>query len=144
MNNEYGAVLWNEIFRRKPVPVPLCPPQIPLDQTRAGTRAVAVGSQRLIAWAMARPDPWKVRSFSLFHFPSLTMYPGALCNTTPVHFFPLFRTGCLSLPVLGSQWLFMQYNEAYSLSYIFQHWRWRQNVPRKYGIRPQNFTMPQC
>jgi hypothetical protein len=36
--------------RRKPTPVPLCPPQIPLDQT------AAVGSQRLIAWAMARPN----------------------------------------------------------------------------------------
>jgi hypothetical protein len=33
----------------------LCPPQIPLDQTRARTRAAAVGSQRLTAWAMARP-----------------------------------------------------------------------------------------
>jgi hypothetical protein len=30
-------------------------PQIPLDQTRARTRAAAVGSQRLTAWAMARP-----------------------------------------------------------------------------------------
>jgi hypothetical protein len=40
---------------RKPAPVPLCPPQIPLDQTRVWTRAAAVGSQRLIAWATARP-----------------------------------------------------------------------------------------
>jgi hypothetical protein len=35
--------------RRKPAPAPLCPPQIPLDQTRARTRAAAVGSQRLTA-----------------------------------------------------------------------------------------------
>jgi hypothetical protein len=28
---------------------PLCPPQIPFDQTRARTRAAAVGSQRLTA-----------------------------------------------------------------------------------------------
>jgi hypothetical protein len=41
--------------RRKPAPTPLCPPQIPLDQTRARTRAAEVGSQRLTAWAMARP-----------------------------------------------------------------------------------------
>jgi hypothetical protein len=41
--------------RRKPIPAPLCPPQIPLDQTRDRTRAAAVGSQRLTAWAMARP-----------------------------------------------------------------------------------------
>jgi hypothetical protein len=35
--------------------VPLCPPQIPHDLTRARTRAAAVGSRRLTAWAMARP-----------------------------------------------------------------------------------------
>jgi hypothetical protein len=48
----------NRSTRRKPTPAPLCPQQIPLDQTRAPTRAAAVGSQRpqrLTAWAMARP-----------------------------------------------------------------------------------------
>jgi hypothetical protein len=35
--------------------VPLCPPQIPHDLTRAGTRATAVGSRRLSVWAMTRP-----------------------------------------------------------------------------------------
>jgi hypothetical protein len=52
----------NRTTRRKPVPAPLCPPHIPLDQTRARTRTAAVGSQRLTAWAMARPIPevcWK-------------------------------------------------------------------------------------
>jgi hypothetical protein len=44
----------NRSTRRKPAPAPLCPPQIPLDQTRARTRAAAMGSQRLTAWAMAR------------------------------------------------------------------------------------------
>jgi hypothetical protein len=39
----------NRSTRRKPAPVPLCPPQIPLDQTRARTRAPALGSQRLTA-----------------------------------------------------------------------------------------------
>jgi hypothetical protein len=39
----------NQSTRRKPAPAPLCPPQIPLDQTRARTRAAAVGSQRLTA-----------------------------------------------------------------------------------------------
>jgi hypothetical protein len=34
----------NRSTRRKPAPPPLCPPQIPLDQTRARTRAAAVGS----------------------------------------------------------------------------------------------------
>jgi hypothetical protein len=37
----------NRSTRRKPAP--LCPPKIPLDQTRDRTRAAAVGSQRLTA-----------------------------------------------------------------------------------------------
>jgi hypothetical protein len=45
----------NRSTRRKPAPAPLCPPQIPLNQTRVWTRAAAMGSQRLTAWAMARP-----------------------------------------------------------------------------------------
>jgi hypothetical protein len=39
----------NRSTRRKPAPAPLCPPQIPHDQTRARTRAAAVGRQRLTA-----------------------------------------------------------------------------------------------
>jgi hypothetical protein len=39
----------NRSTRKKPAPAPLCPPQIPHDQTRARTRAAAVGSQRLTA-----------------------------------------------------------------------------------------------
>jgi hypothetical protein len=39
----------NRSTRRKPAQAPLCPPQIPHDQTRARTRAAAVGSQRLTA-----------------------------------------------------------------------------------------------
>jgi hypothetical protein len=46
----------NRSTRRKRAPVSLCPPQIPHEQTRARTRAAAVGSQRLTAWAMARPS----------------------------------------------------------------------------------------
>jgi hypothetical protein len=45
----------NRSSRRKPAPAPLCPPQIPLDQTRDWTRDASVGSQRLTASAMARP-----------------------------------------------------------------------------------------
>jgi hypothetical protein len=47
---------WNEIDRgkrkysgKKPVPVPLCPPQIPHGLTRDRTRASAVGGRRLTA-----------------------------------------------------------------------------------------------
>jgi hypothetical protein len=39
----------NRGTRRKPAPAPLCPPQIPDEQTGARTRAAAVGSQRLTA-----------------------------------------------------------------------------------------------
>jgi hypothetical protein len=55
---------WNEIDRGKPkysggggepVPVPLCPPQIPHELTWDRTRASAVRGRRLTAWAMARP-----------------------------------------------------------------------------------------
>jgi hypothetical protein len=59
-----GAIGGMKIGRGKrstriiPAPAPFCPPQIPLDQTRARTRAAAVGSQRLTAWAMARPRIW--------------------------------------------------------------------------------------
>jgi hypothetical protein len=45
----------NRSTRRKPAPAPLCPPQISHDYTRVWIRAAAVGSQRLTAWAMARP-----------------------------------------------------------------------------------------
>jgi hypothetical protein len=44
----------NRSTRRTPAPVPLCPPQTP-HAARARTRAAAVGSQRLTAWATARP-----------------------------------------------------------------------------------------
>jgi hypothetical protein len=36
----------NRRTRREPAPAPLCPPQIPLDQTRDRTRAVAMGSHK--------------------------------------------------------------------------------------------------
>jgi hypothetical protein len=39
----------NRSTRRKPAPGPLCPSQIPHDQTQARTRAAAMGSQRLTA-----------------------------------------------------------------------------------------------
>jgi hypothetical protein len=56
---EYGAVgamrisRGNRSTRRKSAPVLLCPLQIPHDLTWARTRAAAVGSRRLTAWAMA-------------------------------------------------------------------------------------------
>jgi hypothetical protein len=44
----------NRSTGRKPSPVPLCPLQTP-HAARTRTRAAAVGSQRLNAWATARP-----------------------------------------------------------------------------------------
>jgi hypothetical protein len=46
----------NQSTRRKPEPEPLCPPQNPHDLNWARTRAAAVGSRRLTAWAMGRPN----------------------------------------------------------------------------------------
>jgi hypothetical protein len=44
----------NRSTRRNPTPLPLCPPQMQHDLTWARTRAPAVGSRPLTAWAMAR------------------------------------------------------------------------------------------
>jgi hypothetical protein len=43
----------NRSTRRKPAPVPLCQPQIAHHLIRAQTRAAAVGSWRVTAWATA-------------------------------------------------------------------------------------------
>jgi hypothetical protein len=61
IDDDYGAVSGMRIgrghrsTRRKPAPVPLCPPQIPHALTWDLTWAAAVGSRRLTAWAMAQP-----------------------------------------------------------------------------------------
>jgi len=44
-----------EELGEKPVPVPICPLQIPHGLTRAWTRDSAVKGRRLTTWAMARP-----------------------------------------------------------------------------------------
>jgi hypothetical protein len=44
----------NRSTRRKPAPMPLCPPQTP-HAARTRTWAAAVGSQRLTAWGTAWP-----------------------------------------------------------------------------------------
>jgi hypothetical protein len=54
-----APVEWNcqrktEVLGEKPVPVSLCPPQIPHRLTRDRTRASAVRGRQLTAWAMAR------------------------------------------------------------------------------------------
>jgi hypothetical protein len=58
----------NRSTRSKPASVPFCPPQIPHGLTRARTLASAVESQRLTAWAMARPFIMRVASVSVIFF----------------------------------------------------------------------------
>jgi hypothetical protein len=76
----------NRNTRRKPALVSLCPPQIPHDLTRAGTRAAAMESRQLITWAMAWPCspvgfyPMPIQSWALTKhitekFPLLPKYP---------------------------------------------------------------------
>jgi hypothetical protein len=61
-DNDCGAIggmrigRGNRSTRRKPAPVPLYPPQVPSYFNLARTQAAAVGSWRLTAWAMARPN----------------------------------------------------------------------------------------
>jgi hypothetical protein len=45
-----------EELGEKPVPVPLCPPQIPHGVTQAWTWVFVVKGQRLITWAMSQPS----------------------------------------------------------------------------------------
>jgi hypothetical protein len=51
--NEFGR--GNRSTRRKPAPGPLCPPQNPSWRPGLEPQTAVVGSQRLTAWAMARP-----------------------------------------------------------------------------------------
>jgi hypothetical protein len=51
-DGEFGGIKigkGNQTTWRKPAPAPLCPPQIPLDQTQDQTQPATVGSQRLTA-----------------------------------------------------------------------------------------------
>jgi hypothetical protein len=57
-DREFGVIKirrGNRSTRRKPASALPCSPQISLDYTRARTRAAAVGSQKLTAWAMTWP-----------------------------------------------------------------------------------------
>jgi hypothetical protein len=49
--------------KRKPAPAPLRLPQIAHKQTRARTRAAAVGNQRQTAWAIVRPASSRIRTY---------------------------------------------------------------------------------
>jgi hypothetical protein len=64
----------NRSTRRKPTPAPLCPQQIPHDQTRARTRAAAVGSQQTVIIAPYF-EPFKSSPYPHIIFLSLFNYP---------------------------------------------------------------------
>jgi hypothetical protein len=76
IDDETGAVCGmrigtgNRRTLRKPTPVPLCPPQIPHDLTWARSRAPAVGSSLLTAWAMVRPTT----VITMINFKNVTPY----------------------------------------------------------------------
>jgi hypothetical protein len=55
-DGEIGGMIGkgNRSIRRKPAPVPLCPPQTP-HAAQTWTRATTVGSQQLTALATAQP-----------------------------------------------------------------------------------------
>jgi hypothetical protein len=66
-----------EELGEKPVPVPLCPPQIPHGLTRAWTWASAVRGRRLTTWAMPRPTGSYWSSTSVADSPQLPDLPEA-------------------------------------------------------------------
>jgi hypothetical protein len=80
-----ATVEWNwqvktEVLREKPVPVPLCPPQIPHGLTQDRTPASAVGGRRLTAWAMAATP----LTFKL----AVRLYPCRLCPLVNTRSYP--------------------------------------------------------
>jgi hypothetical protein len=96
-----APVEWNwqgktEELGEKPVPVPLCPPQIPHRLNRDRTRPSAVGGRRLTAWAMARPSSWLVRH-------STTRDPAECLSCNQLSAVDLFwrRPYCRFLSLLG-------------------------------------------
>jgi hypothetical protein len=79
-------------------PAPLCPPQIAHNLNRARTRAAAVGSRRITAWAMAQPSYEVlnnvVGSSTDRHFEAFTPY----FRTHKIHKFTFQWLQCLQCP----------------------------------------------
>jgi hypothetical protein len=69
-----------EKLGEKPVPVPLCPPQIPHGLTRARTRASVVRGRRLTTWATARPNSLVSARGSVVHSNQFIEFSGAFIN----------------------------------------------------------------
>jgi hypothetical protein len=77
-DGEIGGMIskGNRSTRRKPAPVPLCPPQTPY-AAGARTLAATVGSQRLTAWATA----WPSQSLFWLRYPGSVLWMGENKNT---------------------------------------------------------------
>jgi hypothetical protein len=74
----------NRSTRIKPAPMPLCPPH---DLTWDWTRAAAVGSRRLTAWVIARPNEWSYVLWKYGLYPCLLLlckYQEAKSITTSI------------------------------------------------------------
>jgi hypothetical protein len=84
----------NPSTRRKPAPVPLCPPQIPHDLTWARTRAAAAGSQRLTAWAMARAYPYTLNEEDLGEYQFINLDTHTNLNHLRMETDPVSETSC--------------------------------------------------
>jgi hypothetical protein len=68
----------NRNTRRKPAPVSFCPPQIPHYPTRVRTRAAAVESRRLTAWATSRPYHTYIHTYIKYQFKLMKSLTGWL------------------------------------------------------------------
>jgi hypothetical protein len=100
---------WNEIYRGKPkywggkpVPVPLCPPQIPHWPTRDRTRASAVTGRRLTTRAMA----WSRYSINCPIF--------------------IMQTGCL---LRGTSWIFKYKSFKVRIQTVKRHKSKHSRIP---------------
>jgi hypothetical protein len=83
-DRESGGIIGkgNRSTRRKPAPVPLCPPQSS-HAAWTRTRAAAVGSQRLTAFATARPAVYflPVARLLVFSVCRISVLLNAACKT---------------------------------------------------------------
>jgi hypothetical protein len=124
-DGEFGGMngRGNQSSQRKPAPAPLCPPQIPLDQTRDWTQAAAVGSQWLTASAMAQP-----------------MYSGIAHILLP----ELMGYRCLSICVPHWQWWFSKTGAQLIVSSCKPDWLceeiWCFQGPKQILLQQSVFT----
>jgi hypothetical protein len=89
-----APVEWNwqgktQELGEKPVPVPLCPPQIPHGLTRDRIRASAVGGRRVTAWVMARPKEQRYNYNHSYPWTQIQLHVPAALITKQQHKYAL-------------------------------------------------------